>query len=58
MDERPDAIDCALCGSRLRRDDASEATNRVGELLTTVAWHRCAPRVNARVDAVEGPRPM
>jgi hypothetical protein len=46
--EGADTVECSLCGSRLRRGDASVATDANGELLPSVAQHRCAPRVRAR----------
>lgn len=43
----PRVVECTLCGTRLRRDDAD-----VGEMsadsLVTVARHRCVPRVTIR----------
>jgi hypothetical protein len=42
--------ECALCGTRLRPSEASSAIDADGELLTTVAQHRCAPRVRVRDD--------
>ena len=47
MHERPVTVQCELCGSTLRPDGASRAIDADGELLTTVAEHRCAPRVHA-----------
>ena len=47
MDPRTNTTQCDLCGSTLRPDGASQATDADGELLTTVAEHRCAPRVQA-----------
>jgi hypothetical protein len=46
--ERPDQtiVECPLCGTRLRRNDAPE-TNEVGrDSLMLVARHRCVPRVH------------
>ncbi len=36
---------CPLCGTRLRPTEESSALAADGELLTTIAQHRCAPRL-------------
>jgi hypothetical protein len=36
---------CPLCGTQLRSTEASSALAADGELLTTIAQHRCAPRL-------------
>jgi len=41
---------CPLCGTQLRLSEASTATDADGELLTTIAQHRCAPRIRVRDD--------
>jgi hypothetical protein len=46
-----DTISCPLCGTWLRPSDASTAIATDGELLTTVAQHRCAPRVRVHDDS-------
>jgi hypothetical protein len=47
-------VECPLCGTRLRRNDAPE-TDEVGrDSLMAVARHRCVPRVHAH-SAPSGP---
>ncbi len=41
---------CPLCGTQLRPSEASTAVDADGELLTTLAQHRCAPRIRVRED--------
>ena len=47
-DQSADTVECQLCGSRLRPSEASTAVDASGELLPSVAQHRCAPRVRTR----------
>ena len=42
--------ECALCGTQLRPSESSRATDADGELLTTIAQNRFAPRRRVRDD--------
>ena len=46
--ESRSTCECQLCGTQLRPSETSSAIDADGELLTTVAQHRCAPRVRVR----------
>jgi hypothetical protein len=41
-------VNCPLCGTRLRRDEQPNTIEMSADTLTTVARHRCAPRVKLR----------
>jgi hypothetical protein len=41
-------VTCPLCGTRLRRDEQPNSIEVGADTLTTVARHRCAPRVKLR----------
>ncbi len=41
-------VECPLCSTRLRRNDEPDGTEPGVDSLTTVARHRCVPRVKSR----------
>jgi hypothetical protein len=44
----PSIVKCALCGTRLRRNDEPDVLKVGADAVMTVARHRCVPRVTRR----------